>query len=153
MVLIKENKEKQRAVYKLEDRYRKVWYFVNEEWLDDHIEMLKEVNPGYVLNYGINVDTDSMFVEYKIISGVPANMFEHTEEFINKIYNFCIDSINSTAPYAHGDWVLSNIIIDGDALQLVDWDNLGVYPAELVLEKIGSDLKSAFGGKFDPASL
>jgi hypothetical protein len=36
---------------------------------------------------------------------------------------------------------------------MCDWDNLGKYPQEEVLEKMRSDLKSAFGDKFDPTSI
>jgi tRNA A-37 threonylcarbamoyl transferase component Bud32 len=45
----------------------------------------------------------------------------------------------------HGDWTLSNIIINGDTMTMVDWDNLGSYPVDQVYKKLQSDLKSAFG--------
>jgi RIO-like serine/threonine protein kinase len=84
---------------------------------------------------------------------VPANTFPHTKEFIDKIYNFCINNINTTSPYAHGDWVLSNILIDDDDIHIIDWDNVGIYSPTEILEKLHSDLKSAFGDKFDPPSI
>jgi RIO-like serine/threonine protein kinase len=151
MDLIKENKQKRRSVYKLEDRYRKVWSFTDQDWLDDHISMLEDLMPGFVLDYKCS-DTE-MYIDYKIIPGTPASKFEHTPEFMKKIYNFCLDNINETQPYAHGDWVLSNIIVDDDKLTLIDWDNVNLYPPHLILEKLHDDLKSAFGDKFDPASL
>ena len=152
MELIKENKEKKRAVYKLADRYRKVWYVNPDsapfaETLAEHLELLDQFVPGYVLDYGYT--TESIYVDYKKIPGTLASKFPHTEDFIKKIYNFCLDNINKTSPYAHGDWVLSNMLIDGDNITLIDWDNLGVYDAKDVLEKLNTDLRSSFGPKFD----
>jgi RIO-like serine/threonine protein kinase len=107
--------------------------------------------PGYVQSHGI--EDSSMYICFNIIPGTPANTFEHTPEFIDKIYNFCVSNIKETEPYAHGDWVLSNIIIDGDNMYMVDWDNVGIYNPKEVLTKLKSDLKSAFGDKFDTASI
>jgi|TARA_B100001013_G_scaffold338765_1_gene260038 RIO-like serine/threonine protein kinase len=152
MNLIKENKEKHRAIFKLDDRYRKVWYVNPDlgpfaEAVDEHIEILEKFMPGYVLDHGYT--TESIYIDYKILPGTPASKFPHTKEFAEKIYNFCIENINKTSPYAHGDWVLSNILIDGDNMQIIDWDNLAVHEIKDVLEKLKSDLKSAFGEKFD----
>ena len=44
-------------------------------------------------------------------------------------------------------------MIDGDNMYMVDWDNVGLYSEEQIMTKLHSDLKSAFGDKFDPASL
>jgi hypothetical protein len=147
MELIKENIEKQRRVYKGVGFYRKEWSFENQHYYDEHIDIMEELRPGYILNHGCG--NGKMFVDLKIIPGVPANTFEHTPEFIRKIYNFCLKNIEETQPYAHGDWVLSNIIIDGDKIEMVDWDNVSVYQPTVVLDKLHSDLRSAFGDKFD----
>ena len=40
MELIKKNIEKKREVYKLDDRYRKVWYIHDEFALEEHISIL-----------------------------------------------------------------------------------------------------------------
>ena len=32
---------------------------------------------------------------------------------------------------------------------MVDWDNVGVYQPNVILDKMHSDLRSAFGDKFD----
>ena len=90
MELIKENKEKKRAVYKLADRYRKVWYVNPDsapfaETLAEHLELLDQFVPGYVLDYGYT--TESIYVDYKMIPGTLASKFPHTEDFIKKIYN------------------------------------------------------------------
>ena len=45
----------------------------------------------------------------------------------------------------HGDWTLSNMIINKDKITMVDWDNLGIYPIDQVYKKMTADLKSAFG--------
>ena len=156
MNLIKENIEKNRKVYKLDDRYRKVWqckpnYSPDKDSLEEHLDILDELMPGYVIDYGLA--PESLYIDYKIIPGVPANTFPHTKEFIDKIYNFCVDNINKTSPYAHRDWVLSNILIDGDNMHIVDWDNVGVYEPKEIIDKLHSDLKSAFGENFDPPSI
>ena len=136
MELIKENKEKLRRVYKGANFYRKQWDFANQEWLDDHIDIMEEVRPGYIINHG--VEGGRMFIDTKIIEGTVANTLPHTPEFVKSIYNFCLDNINETQPYAHGDWVLSNIIVQGDSYELIDWDNVGVYQPNVILEKLES---------------
>src|SRR6056300_237271 len=147
MELIKTNKEKHRRVFKGPGFYRKEWSFENREYYEEHLDIMEEIRPGYILNSGCG--NGKMFVDVKVIPGIPANTFEHTTEFIEKIYNFCLKNIEETQPYAHGDWVLSNIIIDGDNIEMVDWDNIGVYQPNVVLDKLHSDLRSAFGDKFD----
>lgn len=147
MILIKENKQKKRQTYKLDDRYRKVWSLVDLEWLTSHIDLLKKVVPDYVLDYGY--DSSTMWIDYKIIPGILASDVEHTDEFIKKVYNFCLHNIEETAPYVHGDWVLSNILIDGNRMTMCDWDNLSIYPKESVIKKLHKDLRSAFGERFD----
>lgn len=147
MVLIRENVQKKRRTYRLDDRYRKVWNIVDLDWLEYHTTLLNKVVPNYVLNY--SYDAETMWIDYKIIPGIPASEFEHTKDFIKKIYKFCIDNIKETQPYVHGDWVLSNIIIDGENISMCDWDNLNIYPKEDVIKKLRNDLRSAFGKKFD----
>jgi RIO-like serine/threonine protein kinase len=142
MKLIRENKEKQRKTYFCEDRYKKVWDNTTSDWISEHVRLLKKHVPGYVLDYGSN------WIDYAIIPGVPASTLSHSPEFINKVYQFCLDSIVETSPYVHGDWTLSNILVDGNKLRLCDWDNLGVYPMDEVKAKLISDLTSAFGTAF-----
>jgi RIO-like serine/threonine protein kinase len=147
MILVRENKQKKRRTYKLDDRYRKVWDIVDSEWLTYHTELLSKVVPGYVLDSG--TDNNTMWIDYKIIPGTPASEFPHTDEFIKQIYKFCLENIQSTQPYVHGDWVLSNIIVNGNTMTMCDWDNLNIYPKEDVAKKLRNDLRSAFGTKFD----
>ena len=79
-----------------------------------------------------------------------ANTFEHTPRVCKKrIYEFCIDSVKQTRSYVHYDWVLSNIMIDGDNIYLVDWDNVGLYEEKEIMDKMYSDLRALFGEKFD----
>ena len=142
MKLIRENKEKQRRTYFCEDRYKKVWDNTTPDWISNHVKLLNTHVPGYVLDFGTN------WIDYAIIPGVPASTLFHSPEFINKVYQFCLDSIVETSPYVHGDWSLSNILVDGDNLRLCDWDNLGVYPMDEVKAKLISDLTNAFGTAF-----
>jgi RIO-like serine/threonine protein kinase len=142
MELVRENKEKQRAMYFCGDRYKKIWYNKESKWVIEHVETLKKVLPDYVLDYGEN------WIDFKIIPGTPANTMEHTDDFIKRIYNFCLDNILTTLPYAHGDWTLSNIIINGDSISMVDWDNIGRYQLDEIFKKLDSDLESAFGKRY-----
>ena len=140
MELIRENKEKQRAMYFCGDRYRKVWGNISPEWIYRHVKLLDRVVPGYVLGYGID------YIEYKIVEGTTANRSEHTDEFVKQVYKFCLENIRSTKPWVHGDWTLSNIVIQPDGnMIMIDWDNLGMYREEAYMNKLHSDLISAFG--------
>jgi hypothetical protein len=139
MKLIRENKEKQRSVFLNEDRYIKVWSNKPTMWITEHVQLLQTHVPGFVISHGID------WISYNIIPGVPASEFPHTLDFVKRIHNFCISQINETRPWYHGDWTLSNMIINGDTITMVDWDNLGQYPEEEMRVKLNSDLKSAFG--------
>lgn len=140
MLLIRENKEKQRQTFLCKDRYRKVWYSSTPDWIRNHVQLLNQFVPGYVLDFGND------WIEFKIIIGKSAQTFEHTDEFIKLVYQFCLDNIKATAPYVHGDWTLSNIIISATGeMFLCDWDNVGQYPKEEVMTKLHNDLISAFG--------
>lgn len=146
MILIKENLIKKRSVYKLNDRIRKYHHDKNLSWIKNHAIMVASVVPNYIIDVG--EDCTGPFIDMEILVGQPANTFEHTTEFIKKIYNFCLKNIEDTNPYAHGDWVLSNMFIDKENIRLCDWDNIGVYSKDEILDKLHSDLYSAFGKKF-----
>lgn len=146
MELVKFNKEKNRQTWKYLDRYRKIWLYQDIAWLNDHVNMLEKIKPGYVINHGI--DESCMWIDLSILPGTPASEFAHTKDFILTIYNFCLDNISSTKPFAHGDWVLSNILIDNSDIDMCDWDNLGIYDSTEIYDKLKSDLTSAFGSKF-----
>jgi RIO-like serine/threonine protein kinase len=139
MKLIRENKEKQRSVFFNEDRYVKVWGSRPTIWITEHVKLLHVHVPGFVLAHGND------WISYKIIPGVPASEFPHTPAFVKRIHEFCIKQIDETRPWFHGDWSLSNMIIDGDNITMIDWDNLGQYSEEAIQTKLNFDLKSAFG--------
>ena len=142
MELIKDNKEKHRTTYFCGDRYRKVWANTTPEWISNHVQLLQEHMPGYVLDYGTN------WIEYSIIPGTPVNTIPHTDDFILRIHKFCLENIQQTKPYVHGDWVLSNMLIHNNVIRLCDWDTFGIYPDEEVKQKLHSDLLSAFGERY-----
>ena len=139
MKLIRYNDEKQRAVYFCGDSYKKIWYNIDPVWIEKHVSELNLLLPGYILDHGNN------WIQFKVVEGTPASEFPHTLEFVEKIHNFCLGQILETTPMYHGDWTLSNIIINGETMTMVDWDNLGSYPVDQVYKKLQSDLKSAFG--------
>ena len=139
MELVKENTDKGRTVYFCGDRYKKVWNN-KADWIYTHVKILDRIVPGFVIGHG------SDYIEYKVVQGVTANTFEHTDEFIRKVYNFCLSTIKQTRPWVHGDWVLSNIVIQPDnTMIMIDWDNVGIYREEEYLNKLHTDLISAFG--------
>lgn len=142
MKLIRENKEKHRAVYFDGTNYVKVWKNKNPQWIKNHVDLLKVHVPDYVVDHGDN------WISYKIVPGIMASTFSHTPEFINRIHNFCINQIEFMKPWCHGDWSLSNILIDGENIHMVDWDNLGQYPEEEVRAKLKKDLTAAFGDAY-----
>lgn len=142
MVLVKENKEKYRSVFFDGEHYVKVWHTATPQWISDHVSILETLIPGYVIEHGEN------WIKFKTIQGVPASTLEHTDDFIKKVYEFCLEQIKNTLPYAHGDWVLSNIIVNQDTMFMVDWDNVGTYPEDEIYKKLHHDLKSAFGEKY-----
>jgi aminoglycoside phosphotransferase len=146
MILVKDNKEKGRKVYELEDRFRKVWSTIDQEKLEQHVIIMNKILPGYVLNWGSG-ETDQ-FIDVKKIPGTTAEKLERTPEFVKKIHDFCLYNIKQTYPYAHFDWVLSNIMIDGDNMYMVDWDNVGIYTEKEIRIKLNSDLKNAFKEKY-----
>lgn len=142
MKLIRRNVEKGRTVFFEYDRYIKIWDSPPDGWIDHHVRLLKEHVPGYVINHGKN------WIAYNIVDGTPASKFPHSLEFVEKIHTFCLDQIKNTKPWYHGDWSLSNIIINGDNMTMIDWDNLGQYPEDEVYNKLNKDLKSAFGNLY-----
>lgn len=146
MKLLREQTEKQRSVYLLKDRVRKFWHISKLDWAKTHFDLLNSTLPGYALN--IDNNDSKVWIDYVIIPGMPASTFPHTPEFVERIYKFCLANIEQTAPFYHGDWALSNILIDGEKMTLCDWDNLGIYPKEQVIEKLNSDLTDAFGSLF-----
>lgn len=139
MNLIRYNNEKHRAVYFCGDHYKKIWHTVDSSWVENHVRELDLLLPGYVIAHGDN------WINFKIVEGTPASEFPHTKEFVELIHNFCKRQILETAPLFHGDWTLSNMIINKDKITMVDWDNLGIYPIDQVYKKMTADLKSAFG--------
>ena len=140
MELIKENLEKKRAVYLNNNTYRKVWFDDRAEWIYRHVKILDRIVPGYVVGYG------SDYIDYSAVIGTLASTVKHTDAFIRQIYKFCLDNIKLTKPWIHGDWALSNIIIQPNGnMAMIDWDNVGTHREQEYMDKLHSDLSSAFG--------
>lgn len=142
MELIKLNKEKHRSVFFNGTHYIKVWENNNAVWINKHVNLLKVFVPNYVVDHGEN------WISYNAIPGIQASKLPHTLEFVNFIYKSCLKQIESTKPWYHGDWALSNIFIDKNNIYMIDWDNLDQYPENEVYSKLNKDMKSAFGDLF-----
>jgi hypothetical protein len=146
-------------VYELSDCYKKIWKFLPEipdfqieQGLSHHVEIMKIVNPDYIKRYGWDKDEKTVWMELKKISGDTADKFPHTPEFIKKVYQFCLDNIKQTFPYAHQDWHLDNIIVDGDNMSMVDWDNVDLYSYHESVNRLHDNLRNSergFGEKFE----
>jgi hypothetical protein len=139
MELIKQNIEKGRSVYYTGSSYIKRWTTVTPDWIIQHVTLLNLICPGYVKDYSLE------HIEYNIVEGVLANSVPHTDEYCKMIYDYCLHQIETTKPYVHGDWVLSNMIITDQGLRMIDWDNLGIYDSVMVYTKLEKDMISAFG--------
>jgi RIO-like serine/threonine protein kinase len=147
MKLIKSTPERRREVWLLDDCYRKIWKYSKTDLLTRHITLLKIAAPGYVLRHGY--DKNSMWVDYKIIEGVSANTLYLSDELIEKIYRFVLKHFDQTAPFYHGDWQLSNIIVNDDDFTMVDWDNINTDFRDDMLIKLHFDLRESIGSRFD----
>ena len=142
MELIRATPEKGRSVFFNKTHYIKSWDNLPPSLISEHVRLLREIVPNYVVDYGSN------WISYNIIPGTPVSRMKHTLELMESVYNFCLENIKETSPYAHGDWALSNILIDGDNIRMCDWDNLGIYPLEEVYSKLHQDLLDGFGVPF-----
>jgi RIO-like serine/threonine protein kinase len=142
MILIKENIKKKRKVYKIKNFYRKVWLYHDLKKLESHVNDLECVIPNYVISY--DHDETTMWIDLKEINGVPANTLPITNTLKERIIDFCLDNIENTYPYSHGDWVLSNILINDNDIHLVDWDNLSIRSKKESLNKLIKDLTHSF---------
>jgi RIO-like serine/threonine protein kinase len=147
MILIKQNLEKRRKVYKENNKYIKIWDDIQPSWISNHVKLLREYCPELINDYSDN------WISYNEIEGTPVSKLEHSNELIDKVYEFCLGSLLKTKPYVHGDWVVSNIIMKPDnSFYLIDWDNIGIYSETEVMTKLHNDLHSSFGDKFYDAT-
>lgn len=147
MMLVKKNEKKGREVYKINNLYLKKYYLKDERWLKSHVNKLTKVVPDYLLDYG--VEPEYVWIKVKELSGKPAGEFDRTDEFVKLIVEFCQNNYRETYPYAHGDWAISNILIDGDKIHMCDWDGLSIYPEEWVYQKMYNSLLKPFGHRID----
>lgn len=147
MILIKENKSKKRSVFYDGNYYYKTWHFLDIKWLENHVKLLSVYAPEILDEYSCT--NNSMTLKMKEIKGTLVSSIIHSQELFNAVYSACQTNIENTYPYAHGDWVLSNMIItDQKEIKFVDWDNLSLSSKENSLLKMHKDLKSAFESKF-----
>ena len=126
-VIYQENTKHNRKIIRLEDRYRKIWYGDNPQEklgtknLNEHVRLLNKFMPGYILDYGLSDKV--MVIDYKILPGKRLGDIGYDDEQKQNIYDYCSSHIVSTWPYAYFEWNPWNILIDGDSLYLIDWDN------------------------------
>lgn len=123
MQLIKTNKRKKRSVYFDGEFYYKVWNYSKPEWIDQHVQLVDRFAPGLIVDYSY---TDcKMKIVLNRIPGETAFSVRHSESWMKRIHEACVQNLTETYPYAHCDWVLSNVIITPDSqIRLIDWDNL-----------------------------
>lgn len=146
MILLKEDKIKKKEVWKYSNYIQKIWYQRDVDWLLSHVKILNKINPGYILSYGSK--ENYIYLNSIILPGTSISVLPHNDNLIKKVYNFCFKNLEDTKPYVHGDWVVSNMIIHDDVINLCDWDNVGIYNRQEVINKIHDDLYSSFGERF-----
>lgn len=147
MIILKENISKQRIVYRLSDRVRKVYGNVSIEQIRAHVMIMDLVCPKYILDYGI-CDRGT-YLECVIVEGIACNKLEHTMDNISKVYSYCIQNMCETYPYMHMDWAPSNILYDGKQFNMVDWDNIAVVDINHALNELDTDMRECYGLQFD----
>lgn len=147
MLLIKSDIPRKREVWLLNDRYRKIWRYSRPDLLFRHVKLINLAFPGFIIDHGH--DKQNMWVDYRIIEGIRADRILLDDEKILKIYNFCLENIRETAPFYHGDWNLSNIIVNDGNLTLIDWDTINTDTEDEMMIKMHFDLRSSIGPKFD----
>ena len=147
--LIKQKPEQQSEVWEFDDRFRKKWLYKDKQWLTDHYKMLESLcEDGYLKGFGF--DENHMWLDTTKLKGQLASTCEQTPEFMEKIHKFCIEHYYSkTKPYAHFDWDLRNMVVEGDKITLIDWDHCREYSEGQVLDKMDADLKKGFGEKYN----
>jgi|TARA_B100001094_G_scaffold312677_1_gene349584 hypothetical protein len=143
MEFVQKNKKRKIEVYKGDGFYLKKFFKRNEQWLETHVENLQNAYPNYLLDYG--AESDHVWTKVKQLPGKEAWQFEQTEEFIKKIVEFCKANYKKTYPYAHTDWGLSNILIDGDNIYLCDWDGVAIYPKQWTMQTMYATLVKDMG--------
>ena len=142
----------QRKVIRLEDRYRKIWYGDNPQKklgtknLNEHIRLVNEYNPGYILDYDLN--EKEMVIDYKILPGIELVKINYNNDFKKKVYDYCLSHILSTWPYAYFDWKPMNILIDGDSMHLIDWDCIRYASKDYSLKNMIKLLENKFERDF-----
>ena len=147
MNIIKSNISKQRIVYRLSDRIRKVYGNVTIDQIRAHVMIMDLVCPGYILDYGIC--DRNVFLECIIVDGVACSTLEHTLDTISKVYSYCIQNMCETYPYMHMDWAPSNILYDGKTFNMVDWDNIAIVDINQALAELDIDMRECYGSQFD----
>jgi len=143
MKLIKQNLAKKRSVFFDGTHYHKIWHYSRPEWLAEHFQTVKLLCPELPHDWH-HTDSEMTFV-MNVIPGTPASQFEHTASFVEQICRACQQNIQQTQPLYHGDWSLSNMIVNQGTVTFIDWDNIDRYSLHEVEQKLISDLHSAFG--------
>ena len=143
MKYIKKKRHGNIFTYQSDNFFLKKYYDWTEDYHEKHTDCLERIFPGYILEAG--VEEDHVWKKYKVLPGIPALEFEHTEEFILKILNFCINNYHQTYPYAHMEWSLANMLVDDETVHLCDWDSLAIYPPKKVWKAMHNQCFDMFG--------
>jgi len=147
-----ENTIYNRKIIRLEDRYRKIWYGENPQQklgtqnLVEHVRLLNKFNPGYILDYDLN--EKEMIIDYKIVPGFELDKINYDDELREKVYDYCLQHLLYTWPYAFLSWAPWNILIDGDSINLIDWDRFSYVSSNYTLENMINLLDNRFKTHF-----
>ena len=147
MILVKSRSDMwgTRRVYKGNGCYIKEFDYCDHYWYHKHIKMVDTINPGYYINTFYS--TTRMTFIMKTVPGVNAKTLGSGIKFVKRILKFVHSNIQETGSLGHGDWALENIIVNGNDMQMIDWDACGVMTKEEKLNKAYHDLKKDFEKK------
>ena len=146
-------KTKKRMVYfdSTNHCYVKRFTYLDEDWYNNHINILNKYFPGYILDNKFDIENKQMEFKYKAIEGQTFNYarYGYTYKQINTVFEYCIKDIERTWPYKLNDWGLNNIIITPDNhIKYIDLDlfhDTTEFPTKSkAVKKIKKDFEEGF---------
>ena len=134
-----------RQVYKGNNCYIKERLWGDYYWYNKHIKIVNTVNPGYYIN--TMYSHSRMTFVIKEVPGVNAKTLGINPKFVKNLVNFVHSNIEETGPFGHGDWALENIMVNGNDMQMIDWDTCDVMSKEEKLNRAYQKLSRDYNRK------
>ena len=126
------------------------------EWYKEHCRLMDKYYPGFILSRSCS--GNRIILEYKEIEGnricgdedwEPTEPIDWSYRRIHKLYRWILSEVDKTWPYTHGDWALTNILVQSNGeFKMVDFDtfsNTSLPTMDHVINQIHTDLIKGFG--------